>query len=132
MGTWGGGLDRFNEPALGEGTFSHYRYDPDDPSSLGNDLVASIYEDRSGTLWVATFGGGLNQLVQNSSDGSDPESVDDIPGRFVRYQYDPTDPQSLSHNIVVSIYESRDSILWVGTAGGGVNKLDLQPKAFSL
>jgi len=59
VGTWGGGLDRFNEPALGEGTFSHYRYDPDDPSSLGNDLVASIYEDRSGTLWVATFGGGL-------------------------------------------------------------------------
>jgi streptogramin lyase len=126
-----GGLDRFNEDAPGEGTFSHYRYDPDDPSSLSNNLVASIYDDRSGKLWIATFGSGLNQLVKNSSGRSDPITIDDISGRFVRYQYDPTDPQSLSHNTVASIYESQDGILWIGTAGGGVNKLDLQPKAFA-
>jgi len=119
VGTWGGGLDRFTEDKAGKGTFSHYQYDPDDPSSLGNNLIASIYDDQSETLWVATFGGGLNQLIPNSDS-------------FVRYQNDPTDSQSLSHNMVASIYESRDGILWVGTAGGGVNKLDLQPKAFTL
>ena len=124
IGTWGGGLDRFN----GEGASSHYQHNPDDPFSLSNDVVTSIHQDRSGTLWVATFGGGLNQLVP----GSSPETTNGQSVRFSRYQHDPMDLHSLSHNVAASIYEDQTGILWIGTVGDGVNKLDLQPKQSAL
>jgi PAS domain S-box-containing protein len=127
IGTFGGGLDRFDENAPGEGTFSHYQNDPEDPSSLSHNQVISIHQDRSGTLWVGTFGGGLNQLVPDGAEmAGEPHAA------FVRYQHNPTDPHSLSHNVAASIYEDREGMLWVGTGGGGVNKLDLQPKRFTL
>jgi PAS domain S-box-containing protein len=132
IGTYGGGLDRFDANAPGEGTFSHYQNDPEDPSSLSHNQVVAIHQDRSGTLWVATLGGGLNQLVPDGAEGSGSEMAGEPHAAFVRYQHDPTDPHSLSHNVAVSIYEDREGLLWVGTAGGGINKLDLQPKGFAL
>jgi signal transduction histidine kinase/CheY-like chemotaxis protein/sugar lactone lactonase YvrE len=38
-----------------------YRYDPSDPSSLNTGRVASIFQDRSGSMWFSsTFMGGLS------------------------------------------------------------------------
>ena len=52
--------------------------------------------------------------------------------RFARlFQHDRTDPDSLSDNSVVSIYRDRSGLLWVGTANGGVNILDLRQRQFS-
>jgi PAS domain S-box-containing protein len=132
IGMSGGGLDRFDANAPGEGTFTHYRHDPEDPASLSDNHVASIYQDRSGTLWVGTFGGGLNQLVPDGAEGSDPEVAGEPHAAFVRYQHDPADPHSLSHDMAVFVFEDREGLLWVGTGGGGVSKLDLQPKQFAL
>ena len=132
IGTWGGGLDRFNANAPGEGTFTHYQHNPENPSSLSHNHVASIHQDRSGTLWIATFGGGLNQLVAADVEGIDSEMAGEQHVSFIRYQQNPNDPHSLSHNMAVSIYEDQEGMLWVGTAGGGINKLDLQPKQFAL
>ena len=42
IGTFGGGLNRFDRE---KEVFSHYRYDPDDPNSLGSDFVQAVYED---------------------------------------------------------------------------------------
>ena len=33
---------------------------PDNPSSLGNNSVYSLSEDRTGALWIGTFAGGLS------------------------------------------------------------------------
>jgi PAS domain S-box-containing protein len=127
IGTLGGGLDRFDENAAGEAIFTHYQNDPEDPSSLSHNQVVSIHQDRSGTLWVGTFGGGLNQLIPKGA-----EIAGEQDAAFVRYQHDATDPHSLSHDVVVSIFEDREGLLWVGTAGGGIDKLDLRPKGFAL
>ena len=54
MATFGGGLNRF-DPRNGE--FTHFRFDAEDNSSLSNDFVWTIYEDRKGRLWVGTNGG---------------------------------------------------------------------------
>jgi len=53
------------------GTFTRYRHDPHDPSSLSDDWIArrfvagvpaiSFLEDREGTIWIGTFGAGLNR-----------------------------------------------------------------------
>ena len=59
IGTLGGGVSVLN---VADGRFTRYRYDPDDPQSLSNDTVLSFYEDPTGTVWIATFGGGLDRF----------------------------------------------------------------------
>mgnify|MGYP002065210970 CR=1 FL=1 len=59
LGTDGGGLDMLDPET---GAFTHYRHDPDDPTSLSSDRVRTVFEDRSGALWAGTYGSGLNRL----------------------------------------------------------------------
>ncbi len=102
VGTYGGGLDRF-DPEL-EG-FIHYRHDPDNATSLSEDRVRIIYEDRTGNFWVGTYEGGLNRFDRET-------------GAFEHFRHDPDDPGSLSDNRVRWILQDRDGVLWVGTDGG--------------
>jgi serine phosphatase RsbU (regulator of sigma subunit)/ligand-binding sensor domain-containing protein len=120
IGTYGGGLDKLVEgdkPDMAA-TFVHYRNDPNNPHSLSNDFVRCIYEDRSGTFWVGTEGGGLNQF--------DCES-----GTFTHFRSDPNNPNSLNNDYIFSIYEDRAGSLWFGTWGGGLNKFDKSTKKFT-
>ncbi len=39
------------------GEFTHYRFDPNDSTSLSNDYVRDTYHDSRGNLWVGTQGG---------------------------------------------------------------------------
>ncbi|MCW8994807.1 MAG: hypothetical protein OQK77_03225 [Psychromonas sp.] len=41
--------------------FKVFKHSPTDPNSLGANYVEVLFEDRSGTLWVGTGGGGLNR-----------------------------------------------------------------------
>lgn len=62
VGTKGNGLYRL---CPGEGRYrfaAHYRHDPRDEYSLGDDQIYSIEEDDFGRLWFATYGGGPNLL----------------------------------------------------------------------
>jgi ligand-binding sensor domain-containing protein len=43
-------------------TFTTYRHDPLDTTSIGSSFVSALYEDHSGVLWLATSGGGLNKF----------------------------------------------------------------------
>ncbi|MCP4694204.1 MAG: response regulator [Desulfobacterales bacterium] len=127
IGTDGGGLDRVdwkNASGADAGRFTHYRRDPDDPDSLSNDSVYSIYEDRNGTLWVGTDGGGLNRFVPGESGGAAGR------GRFIHYRHDPDDPRSLGHDKVKTIYEDRAGTLWLGTEGG-LNRFNREEKTFT-
>jgi signal transduction histidine kinase len=121
IGTWGGGLGRFDAEAE-QLTFS--QNDPKDPGSLSDNSVLAIYEDGAGNLWIGTFNGGLNRLEPGGAPGSGAE-------RFTHYQNDPDDPQSLSQNAVLAIHEDRNGILWLATAGGGLNRLDPTTMTFS-
>ncbi len=87
-------------------------------NSIGSDFVLSIYEDKSGFLWIGTNGSGINKF--NMKEES-----------FIHYSNNPEDPNSLSHNIVRSFYEDKDSILWIGTDGGGLNKFDKNTEKFT-
>ncbi len=62
VGTKGNGLYRLC-PEKGRYRFAaHYRHDPRDEYSLGDDQIYSIEEDDFGRLWFATYGGGPNLL----------------------------------------------------------------------
>lgn len=100
-----GGLNAFDRTT---GQFTRYQHDSDDRHSLSNNQVRTIYEDRSGNLWVGTDDG-LNALDRTT-------------GTFVHCYHDPLDSRSLSNNNIVTIYEDRSGLLWIGTNGGGLNK----------
>jgi signal transduction histidine kinase/ligand-binding sensor domain-containing protein len=114
IGFYGMGLDRFNPETE---TFTHFRHDSGDPSSLSNDLVSVVHIDHLGNFWVGTAGG-LDLLDQKT-------------GKFKHYSYNEADPTSLSHDIVRAIYEDKAGTLWVGTGivwenntKGGLNRFN--------
>jgi signal transduction histidine kinase/ligand-binding sensor domain-containing protein len=77
--------------------------------------VNCILQDSYGFMWFATDDG-LNRY-----DGHD----------LVVYKNNPADARSLSHNRVWSLFEDSAGVLWVGTYGGGLNRLDRNTGQFT-
>ena len=84
--------------------FKIFKTDPDNPSTISNNEVISLYKDSKGVVWTCTWGG-LNKY------NPDQEN-------FVRYLYDPDDPSSISHNRVTHVLEDHEGVLWIATYGG--------------
>ena len=78
----------------------------------------SVLVDRRGTVWIGTWAEGLFRLDAGSTD------------RWLVYEHDPSDPESLAPGLVTSLYEDREGNLWVGTLGGGVQRYDRERNAF--
>jgi len=91
--------------------FTVMRNSSTDPYSLSQNEATVLCEDRSGTLWVGTFAGGLNRYLPGTQ-------------RFIRYRHSPFDSTTISNDIIYSIYQDRSGTLWVGTAVG-LNKVVL-------
>ena len=89
--------------------FIHYKSDAFDKRSLNrNSSVSSLFNDKTGVLWVGTDDGGINKYDQNLS-------------VFDKYQNNPFDANSLSFNTVMSFSENKNGDIWVGTSGGALN-----------
>lgn len=114
IGTFGGGLNYiktsfnpFNENLI----FKHFISDPSNPATLSDNRVYKVFKDSRGTIWIGTFGGGLNKLDLSSN-------------TFFHYKYNPLDNESLADDKVLSVAEDTDGNILVGTYGGGLSKLD--------
>ena len=81
---------------------------------LSNSHVNSIYQDRTGLIWICTDNG------LNSFDGVE----------FKTYYHVLDDTTSLGNNSVLSIYDDTKGNLWVGTTGG-LQRLDRETDRFS-
>jgi diguanylate cyclase (GGDEF)-like protein len=90
--------------------------DPDEDGSRTMPILRALHEDRRGVLWVGTDDG-LHRFDRSAS-------------KFVRYENDPTNPESLSNNRIRVIYEDREGSLWIGTEGGGLNRFDREVGTF--
>lgn len=111
----GGGAVSLLYPALQR--FGWYRHIPETPSSLTNDNVFAILPEGD-TLWVGTFGGGLNR-------------IDRPTGAVQAYRYNPANPTSISSDKIYSIFRDSDGMLWVATSGGGLNRFDEATETFT-
>jgi ligand-binding sensor domain-containing protein len=49
---------------------------------------------------------------------------------FTVFKYNEEKKNSLSNNHILSIYEDRAGIIWIGTKGGGLNKYDREKEEF--
>ena len=98
--------------------FTHYKHDPDDPNSLAVNAVLSLYEDRSGVLWIGTMGGGLDKLDREND-------------QFIHY----TIKNGLPSNTVWGILEEdaspddEDGNLWLSTTWG-LSRFNPQTETF--
>lgn len=57
IGTNAGGLSRMNPKERARDRFTNFRHDPGDASSLGDNTIWKIYEDKAGTIWLGTASG---------------------------------------------------------------------------
>jgi len=95
--------------------FKIYKHNPYDSTSLPDNRIMTIYEDKSGVIWVGTSGGVLSRLSTN-------EKRKD---KFTHYNHDPSNKNSLSKcSSILTIFEDKSGILWIGTQGGGLVQLD--------
>ncbi len=83
--------------------FYIYGYNSGDINGLESKDIRTIYEDKSGIVWIGTGGGGLYRV--NFEVGQ---------VKFKKYSKE----NGLPSDIVSSIYSPNDSILWVGTECG--------------
>lgn len=101
-----------------EGIFKKYLYQNLPPT---NELARTvIVQDNSGTIWLGTKEGLLR--------------FDETKGIFYKFKNDPLNAQTLSNNLIKSICidpYSRSDVLWIGTAGGGLNRFDIQKNIFT-
>lgn len=176
VGTWGGGLNKItfikNSKNSEIKNVKIYKNNPNDKSSISNNIVQTIFKDSKNNLWIGTENGldvfdqdlnkiyhfsandssltnisdsriqskciiedrfgnlwigtwkGLNQITFNNNSSDNFNSV-----KINKFLHIPGNTNSLSDNRVISLYEdkskrSKDSlIIWVGTIGGGLNKL---------
>ncbi len=82
---------------------------------LSQSTVFAITQDSKGFMWFATHDG-LNRY-----DGYN----------FAVFKNDKNDINSISGNIIYSICQTKDSTLWIGTNGDGLNKFDNNSETFT-
>ena len=121
--------------------------------------IRDLHKDRNGNLWIATWGNGVykvdfkkKKIIPYLKDGligntrSIMESKNGqiwigtrnglckyIPDTdtFKIYRNIINDPESISENTAFAIYEDDKGDIWVGTYGGGLNKMDIKTEKFT-
>ena len=108
------GITIFNKKT---GKFSYCQSDKWDPYSLLTNKINCIYRDYVGNMWVGTIMG-INKFSPGKT-------------KFKRYYTNLSVPHKLGHNNVLCFAEGRDNVIWIGTDGGGLNKMDRKTDLFS-
>jgi ligand-binding sensor domain-containing protein len=97
------------------GAIRHYHTVAGDPASLGFNTVRAFAESRPGFYWVATDGGGLNEL-------------DVATGKFAHYT---SHTSNLTSDAVLDVVQDRDGVTWIGSWEGGVSRFDRATHSFT-
>lgn len=100
------GLNRFNGR-----TYTVYKNDPSDPTSISYNDISALAEGPDGRLWIGTRAGGVDVFDRTT-------------GRFTRYRHISDDLTSLSGDYILSLAIDPHGDVWIGTAGDGLNRLN--------
>ncbi|MEL6675248.1 MAG: two-component regulator propeller domain-containing protein [Bacteroidota bacterium] len=80
-------------------------------SSLLSNRVLSLEAWEDGSLWMASYDGGVSRFYPDR-------------GMFEHYQADPADPFSLSTNVIHQIITDEDGGIWITAWGEGLQYLE--------
>jgi len=94
----------------------NFKNDPDNPNSISNSFIKSLFVDSKNNLWVGTVGGGLNKFDRNTNG-------------FIRFLPSES-PNSISCLNISAITEDKNGNIWIGTVGSEVNKYNIKTGCF--
>ncbi|HET7921989.1 MAG TPA: diguanylate cyclase [Gammaproteobacteria bacterium] len=94
-----------------------YRHQHGAAGSLPSSRVRAVYEDRTGDIWLGTFGGGVARLDRSSR-------------RFDIYRHDATDSQSLAGDRILTLFGDRTGLVWIGTQTAGISLYNPRTREF--
>jgi len=150
MGTKENGLNYLD---LKTNKIYHLESSPSENKNLSDNQILSLFEDRSGVLWIGTKNGGVNLLSSNNFNSlnmiiGNPNSLlsrsvwsvlEEGPDLWIgtnkglskynrlteRYTHYLANKgnSSVNVNVIFSLFKDRDNDLWIGTSGGGLNCL---------
>ena len=108
-----GGVNVIRHPLQADQEILHYLQNENDKYAVSDNRGRCILEDKEGNIWIGTASG-LNFLSKQYLQTDDKKFE-----QFVR-----TDkPGGLTNNDIISLFQDSDGTIWVGTYGGGLNKL---------
>ena len=113
------GLNRLNLKNL---TVSGYYLGSKGTESSNSNFIRSIKQDRNKKIWVGTNGGGLFLLSLNNVFRISEQ---------MNFTSASQNTESLSHNIVLSLFIDQSDLLWIGTLNG-IDKIDLKKRKFNI
>ena len=95
--------------------FHHCDSKPFVTNNLNTANIRKVLVDSKNTIWVATIDG-LYKVRRNSNSTFSVVSMKDIMSKSIK--------SNKSINTILSLYESKNKILWIGTAGSGLFSYD--------
>jgi len=106
IGIENGGLDllRLDNFKAGENKFVHFKNEPGRANSLSNNSIYSLFQDIQGSIWIGTFGNGINFINITSHN-------------FIHVKSEHGVKNSLNNNQVHAFCED-GNYLWIGTDRG--------------
>lgn len=76
-------------------------------------MIRYLHQDHKGMIWAGSCDG----LIKFN-----PDELIRNPNAYTFYNMDLSLPNALSSNDIKTIYQDQNNTLWIGTAGGGLNK----------
>ena len=99
-------------------TLKIFLNDPLNSQTISSNSIQSnaFITDSDTALWIGTWSGGLNYLVFSDQQYTTYTNTRYLQNNNIGY--------TLNNNNIISLYKQNDSVLWIGTFGGGLNKLN--------
>ncbi len=107
IGTWDGGLNKYNAKTQ---TFTRFTHSEKDKNSISSNKIQTIIASKNGDIWAASWGGGVPKLNRETN-------------TFINYKHIPGS-NSISENKIYTVHEDEDGIIWIGSNTNGLDRLD--------
>ena len=114
IGNYNNGIDVFRFQDQKTDRFLH---NDNNPTSLGNGSIFSIFRDSKNRMWIGSNIGGLQCF--------NPETKS-----FETFRNNPDDSLTIANNDVRSITEDKDGYLWIALEGKGIDRFDRKTNTF--
>lgn len=99
-----------------ENKYVHLQSSQNDPYSLSDNAIYSLYKDNEGGIWVGSYFGGINFYPN--------------PYTYFEKYYPTSDKDGLHGMRVREFCRDNQGYLWIGTEDGGLNRFDTNTGKF--
>lgn len=108
------------------GLITHYRHDPEDPTTLVGNRIRAIFEDSKGIFYVGSDGDGLHIMDRTQGKFQRLPNISGNPNALSRPPVNPNASYAVDH--ITFINEDFQGSIWIGTYAGGINRYNPKSK----